>query len=175
MELALVLAEATGRRLGSIRALRWEDIDFARGTIRWRAEADKKGVEWVVPIPPSLVDELRQFQRRLGSIAGLLFPAENNPGQPMDRHLFDKWLTAAERAAGLPKLTGSLWHAYRRKWASERKHHPLPDVAAAGGGKDRTTLLECYQQPDVEAIFAVISELQKPSEVMGARTAGLTG
>ena len=28
MELALVLAEATGRRLGSIRQLRWEDIDF---------------------------------------------------------------------------------------------------------------------------------------------------
>ncbi len=51
MELALVLAEATGRRLGSIRHLRWEDVDFERGTIRWRAEHDKKAREWVVPVP----------------------------------------------------------------------------------------------------------------------------
>ncbi len=33
MELALVLAEATGRRLGSIRQLKWEDIDWPASTI----------------------------------------------------------------------------------------------------------------------------------------------
>lgn len=43
LELAMVLAEATGRRLGAIRQLRWDDVDFSRGTIRWRAETDKKG------------------------------------------------------------------------------------------------------------------------------------
>jgi len=37
-----------------------------------------------------------------------LFAAEQNPDQPMDRHLFDKWLTVAERAARLPKLEGGL-------------------------------------------------------------------
>jgi integrase len=51
MELALALAEATGRRLGSIRQLRWEDVDLQRNTIRWRAEFDKKGKDWVVPCP----------------------------------------------------------------------------------------------------------------------------
>ncbi len=45
MELALVLAEATGRRLGSIRQLRWEDIDLDHAQICWRADADKKGRE----------------------------------------------------------------------------------------------------------------------------------
>lgn len=54
----------------------------------------------------------------------------------MDRHLFDRWLAVADVKAELPRLEGSLWHAYRRKWASERKHHPLPDVAAADGWKD---------------------------------------
>jgi hypothetical protein len=44
-----------------------------------------------------------------------------------------EWLTVAEKKAKLPKLDGSLWHAYRRKWAIERKHLPLKDVAAAGG------------------------------------------
>ena len=168
MELALVLTEATGRRLGSIRALRWDDIDWARGTIRWRAEADKKGFEWVVPAPKALLDQLKDFQELLNGGGALLFPAERNPVVPMDRHLFDKWLTVAEREAKLPKLPGSLWHAYRRKWASERRHHPLPDVAAAGGWRDHTTLLECYQAPDEKAILAVMSEPMKRREQRAA-------
>ena len=40
----------------------------------------------------------------------------------MDRHTFAKGLRTAEKRAKLPKLDGSLWHAYRRKWATERKH-----------------------------------------------------
>lgn len=82
----------------------------------------------------------------------------------MDRHLFDKWLMVAERAARLPKLEGGLWHPYRRKWATERKHLPLKDVAAAGGWKDTETLLTCYQQPDNETLLAVMSEQRKVRE-----------
>lgn len=82
----------------------------------------------------------------------------------MDRHLFDKWLTVAEKEAGLPKLKGTLWHAYRRKWATERKHHSLKDVAEAGGWKDTETLLTCYQQPDRKTLLAVMSEPAKVRE-----------
>jgi hypothetical protein len=35
-----------------------------------------------------------------------------------------------------------------RNWATERKELPLKDVAAAGGWKDVTTLLTCYQHAD---------------------------
>ena len=161
MELALVLAEATGRRLGSIRQLRWEDIDFSRRTIRWRAEFDKKGKEWVVPMPESLAEELKQFRMRFGAITGWIFAGERKLDQPMDRHLFDKWLHVAERKAKVPKLEGGLWHPYRRKWATERKHHSLKDVAAAGGWKDTETLLTCYQQPDADTLLAVMSEPKK--------------
>lgn len=161
MELALVVAEATGRRLGSIRQLRWEDIDFERSTIRWRAESDKKGKEWVVPAPTSFIDELKQFRKLLGAISGWIFFGERIPDQCMDRHQFDKWLTIAERRAKLPKLIGGLWHPYRRKWATERKHHAITDVAAAGGWKDVETLLTCYQQPDAETMLAVMSEPRK--------------
>ena len=90
-----------------------------------------------------------------------MFAAEQNPDQPMDRHLFDKWLTVAEKAAKVPKLEGGLWHPYRRKWATERKTHSLKDVAAAGGWQDTETLLKCYQQPDNEALLAVMSEERK--------------
>ncbi|MFL5561715.1 MAG: hypothetical protein ACJ79K_09600 [Gemmatimonadaceae bacterium] len=115
----------------------------------------------MIPMPGALRLELRTFRVKLGALGGLLFSAEKNGQVPMDRHLFDKWLAMAEVKAELPKLEGSLWHAYGRKWASERRHHPLPDVAAAGGWKDLTTLLECYQAADDAAVLAVMAEPRK--------------
>lgn len=162
LELALVLVEATGRRLGSVRQLRWEDLDLGNQlSIRWRADADKKGYETVVPLPTELADQLRGFRRRLGAVGGWMFSRESDGAGPMDRHLFNKWLRTAEKKAGVPKLDGGLWHPYRRKWATERKQHPLRDVAEAGGWKDTETLLTCYQQPDSETLLSVMSEPHK--------------
>jgi hypothetical protein len=66
------------------------------------------------------------------------------------------WLTEAERVAGLPKQAGSLWHAFRRGWATARKHMPLKDTTAAGGWASTETLLRCYQQPDKQTMLAVV-------------------
>ena len=169
IELALVIVEATGRRLSAVRRLRWEDVDLEKQYIRWRAEADKRGREWLVPMTPSLTEAIRGFRNRLGVLGGWIFAAEKNPGQPMDRHLFDKWLSLAERTAKLPKLKGGMWHPYRRKWATERQHHPLKAVAEAGGWKDLETLQVCYQHPDRDALLAVMSEPRKlrDAAVMG--------
>jgi hypothetical protein len=104
-------------------------------------------------------------RRKLGAVGGWLFAADQIPEQPMDRHLFDKWLTVAEKAAKVPKLEGGLWHPYHRKWATDRKGHSLKDVAAAGGWQDTETLLKCYQQPDNETLLAVMSEERKLREV----------
>jgi integrase len=164
MEFALFLAECTGRRLGSIRKLSWEDFSFARGNVHWRADADKRGYKWDIPMPPAFFEAVRSFQRELGAIAGPVFSAPGSREGLMDRHLFDKWLSIAERKAGLSKLDGSLWHAYRRKWAMERKHLPLKDVAAAGGWKDVATLLAIYQQADPESVLVVMSEPRKLHE-----------
>ncbi|MEE9183508.1 MAG: hypothetical protein V3U39_03400, partial [Acidimicrobiia bacterium] len=57
-----------------------------------------------------------------------------------------------------------VWHPYRRKWATERKHLPVIDVAQAGGWSDTQTLLTCYQQPDQETLLAVVSESRKVRE-----------
>ncbi len=164
IELALVLADATGRRIGSIRQLRWEDFDFQRSTVRWRAEADKKRREAIVPLPDNLLAEIKDFQRQLGTVGGWVFVRESDGTQPMDRHLFNKWLRLAEKKAGVAKLKGGLWHPYRRKWATERKHLPLKDVAAAGGWKDTDTLLTCYQLPDNDTLLAVMSVEHKVRE-----------
>ena len=161
--------EATGRRLSAVRKLRWDDVDLEKQYIRWRADADKRGLEWLVPMPSDLAEEIRGFRKRLGALGGWIFAAAKNPEQPMDRHLFARWLSSAERSAELPKLERGLWHPYRRKWATERQNHPLKAVAEAGGWKDLETLQVCYQHPDRDALLAVMSEPRKlrDAAVMG--------
>jgi len=72
------------------------------------------------------------FERFGGCLTGLVFQSPRVADQPQDRGWFDRRLARAERKAGLPKLARSLWHAYHRKWATEWKHDPLKDIAAAG-------------------------------------------
>jgi len=164
IEFALVLAERTGKRLGSIRQLRWEDFLFERQIVYWRAEADKKGYKWEVPMPADFFETVKAFQCEIGAVGGFVFAAPNSQEGVMDRHLFDRWLSYAEKKAKLQKLDGSLWHSYRRKWAIERKGLPLKDVAAAGGWKDVNTLLEVYQQSDEGSVLAVTSVTLKYRE-----------
>jgi len=164
IELALFLAERTGKRLGSIRALRWDDFNFDRQIVSWSAEADKKGYSWHVPMPADFFEAVKRFQREIGAVGGYVFADASSRDGILDRYRFDDWLNIAEKKANLPKLDGSLWHAYRRKWAIERKGLPLKDVAAAGGWKDVATLLEVYQQSDEESVLAVTSTTLKLRE-----------
>ena len=58
----------------------------------------------------------------------------------------------------------SLRHAYRRKWATERKHLPDTDVAAAEGWQNSLKLRKVYQQADAETMLHVVlhgSELRE--------------
>ena len=48
--------------------------------------------------------------------------------------------------------------AYRRKWATERKHMPDVDVAAAGGWRNTVSLKTAYQQADPATILRVVLE-----------------
>jgi integrase len=170
VEFALVLAEATGRRIGSIRALCWEDFDLDAQLVTWRAEYDKRGVEWVTPIPDRLCDEVAKFRKALGGLSGPIFTGERKATRLMNRRVLDRWLTEAEAHAGLQPLRGGSWHPYRRKWATERKHLPLVDVAAAGGWKGTQMLLKCYQQPDPDTILSVMNEPSKLGDQWEAAT-----
>lgn len=62
----------------------------------------------------------------------------------------------AEGLAGVDSQEGSLWHAYRRAWATARKHLPAADVAAAGGWKNAMTVRKVYQQADQETVLQVV-------------------
>ncbi len=77
---------------------------------------------------------------------------------------FRTWLEMAEQKAKLPNLEGALWHAYRRGWATSRKHLPVSDAAAVGGWREIGTLLKCYTQADADTMLAVMESSKKISE-----------
>lgn len=164
----LDVVNGTGRRISAVCALTRGDLRLERGphgAIRWPAATDKTGHESTVLISPAVRRAIdRALLERSGSAETPLFPAPADPSRPMTRHLADKWLRKAERLARLESQRGSLWHAYRRKWATERKHHPDVDVAAAGGWKTVQTLKSAYQQADPETMLRVVTE---PRELRG--------
>lgn len=169
LELALVLAEATGARVGAIRGLRWADIDFEGPSITFQMEFDKRGRTRVVPVPKELADELHGFRVRLGAVGdGWLFPCESED-VPWPREIFDQQLRIAERKAGVPHMPRGLWHTYRRKWATERGDLPLKALMAAGGWKDMGTLVTCYQHPTDEALLKVMAH---PVKLRDRKAAG---
>ena len=180
LRVILSLARYTGRRADAICSLRVSDLlrnlDHVRavlagegmderlaehmphGAILWQDEHDKMGMLFVSPLSGparSAIDDYLRQTPRVGTVP--LFPAPKDPSKPIRLDLVQKWLLRAEEAAGLPKLTGGRWHPYRRLWASERKHMPDIDVAAAGGWKDTRALKLSYQQADPAAVLKVVN------------------
>ncbi len=93
------------------------------------------------------------------------FLAINDSSKPVAKETVSQWFLKAEALAGVKKQDGSLWHAYRRGWATARKHLPVQDVMAAGGWAELTTLQTSYQQPDHETMYRVVSEPARLREV----------
>lgn len=165
----LVLAHHTGRRISAILALQYEDLRLDRkpyAAIRWPADTDKTNRESLVPVSPEVKAVLESILReRPGIGAAPIFPAATNPSKPTSTMVASSWLLEAEKIAGVEKHDGSLWHAYRRGWATARKHLPDVDVAAAGGWADTATLKAVYQQADETTMYRVVSQ---PMEIREA-------
>jgi integrase len=156
----LILAAYTGRRIGAIVALRWSDWDpdaATYGTLRWRADSDKLGREWKAPVHPKVREALEALRReRPGVGEAWIFPAPESKGH-VRADVAGRWLRKAEDLAeDHEHVPGFGWHAFRRMWATKRKHLSSKDVAYAGGWKDTATLERVYQQPDPETTEAVV-------------------
>lgn len=157
----LVLVEALGWRVTALCELRASDVDLTRDRLLKRAETDKMGVERWVPLPARAAAALRRYMGRRAVVGDVwLFPAPRAAGSPWSKDYAQKLHRRAQVAAGGPVLG---FHAYRRKWATERKHLPAADVAAAGAWLDPRTLA-IYQAPDEETIRAVLEEPRKLRE-----------
>lgn len=58
--------------------------------------------------------------------------------------------------AGVEPQEGTLWHAYRRMWATARKDLHAQDVAKAGGWSTVRMVEEVYTQADEETTLSVV-------------------
>ena len=160
----LALVHHTARRIRAVLALRYRDLvltktkQWPHGGIAWPSETDKMGESWVAPLSA----EARQaIDAWLSTHPGIgdayLFPSPWDRAKPITYDAVSKLLRRAEKVAKVTKQDGSLWHAYRRGWATARKGHAVQDVAAAGGWKNVNTVQLIYQQADAASMFAVVS------------------
>src|SRR5207249_4619525 len=164
LPLLIMLMESTGRRLSSVLGLRWDDFDFQKRTITWRAELDKKRKTWVVPMPTKAEQALLAFRAAHPAIgSALVFPMKHDPMKPISRHHASVWLERAYRRAGLQRQRQGLWHPFRRKWATDRKSYPVRDVAAAGGWDDLPTAM-MYQHADQDTLREVMDNPKQPQK-----------
>jgi integrase len=178
------LAWGTGRRISAILGLRWADVllkpedawskckeldaecrwlvkDFANGGIRWYAGKgiNKKRRDHVSPMPVEVRDALMLWKKHTLGIGGrFVFVAPADSTRALERHVAKKWLKRAEGFAKLDHQAQSGWHAFRRGWATKRKHFPIKDLAFVGdwrGGE--VTPLKNYVQDDRETSLACIN------------------
>lgn len=156
--LALVLASETGHRAGAIRRLRWSDIDFEIGVVRWREESDKTGRSHATPL--SAIARLEATPLR-GIGEARVFPGAK--GEAVSRGVFRYWWERCEELAGIDREAGRGWHSLRRRFATDRMHHPLKVVQELGGWKTPHVLLACYQQPGMDVLREALESPRKTS------------
>jgi len=159
----IVLCYETGRRIGAVVALRWEDWMPDRGTygtIRWRADSDKLSRESVTPVTPEARDAIEAHRQHYPGIGTWMFPAPIVSGH-MDVPLAVRWFRKAEKDAGIKHEPRSGYHSLRRAFATKRKGMEVQDVAALGGWKGTKVLEDIYQKADLDNMERVLLEGQK--------------
>ena len=155
----LVLVHETGHRVGSVRQMRWADVDLTAKVVRWPAESDKIGFEHVTPLSAAAVDALDRLRRTRAAIGdGWVFPAPKKPDRPCSRHVVKDWWERCEGEAKTVRVAGRGFHSLRRKFATELKAVPLPDLCALGGWKEPMTVVKCYQRPDEQTMRAALEQ-----------------
>ncbi len=153
---------ALGWRESAVCQLRRSDFDTRsrkkapHGRVLKRAESDKMGVERWVPMSRELRAAFDDMMREFPTVGGVhLFPGVRTSKKPWSRFYASKLLKRAEKDAKVRDHFPP--HAYRRKWATERKHMPRADVAAAGAWLSPRTM-ELYEQPDEATLFEVMDK-----------------
>lgn len=160
----LQLTASLGWRIDAVCRIQLEDLslmprkDAPHGRLLKRADSDKTGREMWVPLSAEAKQAigLAIEAQEVRPLRGYLFPAPRKKGSHFLKEVAIKLLHEAERLADVEVVKGAAFHAYRRKWATDRKHLPLKDVAYAGGWKNEQTLLRHYQKVDDDTLLRVV-------------------
>ncbi len=193
--LVLTLARETGRRINSICKLSVRDVLLSRdqlltalgaaglplgwadhwpkGAVLWRAANDKKGYESVAPLSGPARAALETYLARYPMAGDVpLIPGRGKPEQAINKEIAAYWLSRAEKLAKLPKLARGGFHPLRRMWASERRHLPAQDVAAAGGWRSLEVMRHAYQHADAAGVMNAVEPRTAPESEPDRHTIG---
>lgn len=148
------LAYRTGHRCMAVGQLRWNDVGFTAGALRWRAGNDKIRFEHVVPLDRAVLSML-QVLRRSAPVIGhaWIFPSPTDPSRPISRNLVRDWWKRLEKAAGIAHVKGRGWHSLRRRFATDLDHLPLKQLMELGGWRTPASVIR-YQKPTTEQLRA---------------------
>jgi integrase len=164
LECLVVLAYETGHRGGSLRQLRWSDVDFDGQRVHWRGEADKIGFDHFTPLREEALAVLRREQSRTQRIGDAwVFPSAQDASRPRSEHALGNAFKLLATKAGLPGGTRMGWHSFRRRFATDLKERSLREVMALGGWKSSATVLMVYQQPEEAVQRSMLEDRPKLS------------
>lgn len=122
----VTLAVACGARRGELLGAKWDDVDFARGTLSIRRSLEqtkagiaekspKSGKSRVIQLPETALEALRRHQVSRGRIGpGYIFPGDD-PAKPWTpQKVSDGFRALAKKA----KIDGASFHSLRHTCAS---------------------------------------------------------
>lgn len=151
LEAAYVLPVVVGLRQGECLALRYEDIDFDRGTLKVRRTVWRNNVyppktphsRRTIKLPRIALNALKRHRDSDSNGDGWLFPTKH--GNPVDAHNFihRPWKRML-RKAGLPETTR--YHDLRHGAASLliASGVPIPIISNLLGHRDSSITLKVY-------------------------------
>lgn len=159
--LVMELCRETLHRRNSVRQIALADLDLAAGTVTWRGEFDKNGIEAVTPLTPRALAAIQTAPRVLGST--WLIPAEEDPSQPVSIHVLNLWLQRAKERAGV-KLKGLGFHGQKRAGVRRPEFRALPPkVQEALTGTNHETLRRVYDNVSLDEMREAVDRLQRPA------------
>jgi integrase len=125
--------------------------------ILWSSETDKLGFESIAPMSKGARGAIDTYLRARPSLGNApLFPGAEDVSKPIHKTVAGYWLVKGEKAAQLDHMERGGYHQFRRLFASERRHLPAQDVAAAGGWRSLQVMRNAYQQADAKTVFSVM-------------------
>lgn len=156
--------DGTGRRISAVLGLGWSDIKalddegVAQPQIRFVRALDKAGRGVWLPLDPGLYNALMEWKRQCPSSAGdLVFP-DPTGSKAVRSDWMGQLLGRAESLAKLEPLNGSLFHAYRRRFATAREHIPFNRVMELMGITDAKVFRECYCRTSTDLLRDALAD-----------------
>lgn len=167
---ALTLCGLQGARQHAVLHLRWDDVRWDTGQIRWDAAWDKNGVTWLQPMRAgsrAALELARAWADRLYLPGPWVLPgySRRHPDQPYTIGALWRALVRAERLAGIPHLKGRGGHGLRRMLSgdvNELTGNAKLALEAIGDRDIRQATR--YLKPREDAIRAVFDRLDARSD-----------